>query len=237
MSYANDQKNKFIVLLIIFIFLFLLPYIVSHEYFKHIMIMIFIYTIAAEAWNILGGYTGQISLGNAMFFGLGAYTSSILLINFKINPWIGLLLGGMLAVIFGTLIGFPVFRLRSHYFVIATLAAGEILMVIFLNWDYIGGAIGIELPLLPDSLKDMTFLYNKNGFYYISLSMLTIFLILVYLLTKSKLGYYFRMIKEEEDAARALGVNTTVYKLVAISISAFFTAIAGTILCTISIIY
>lgn len=225
----ENKRNNFLIPLLLLISLIVLPLLVKHAYFMHVMIMIFMYAIVAEAWNILGGYTGQISLGNAMFFGVGAYTSSVLLINFGVNPWIGMILGGICAIILAILIGFPVFRLRSHYFVIATLAAGEIIMAIFLNWDYVKGATGLELPLMEDSLKEMTFLYNKNGFYYITLAILTIVVILLYLLTKSKFGYYFKTIKEEEDAARSIGIDTTVYKLVAISITAFFTAIAGTV--------
>jgi len=225
-----NNKNKIIIPLIILIFLIFFPLLITKfEYFLHILIMIFIYAIAAEAWNVLGGFAGQVSLGNAMFFGIGAYTSSILLINFNLNPWIGLLLGGLLAVILAILIGFPVFRLRSHYFVIATLAAGEIITVIFLNFEYVNGAVGLELPIIQDSFKNLTFLYDKKGFYYIVLSILTILVILVYLSMKSKFGYYLRVIKEEEDAARSIGINTTAWKLVAISFSAFFTAIAGTL--------
>jgi len=222
----DNKRNNFLIPLL---FLIVLPLLVKNAYFIHILIMIFIYAIVAEAWNILGGYTGQISLGNAIFFGVGAYTSSVLLINFKVNPWIGMILGGICAIILAILIGLPVFRLRSHYFVIATLAAGEIFTVIFLDWDYVKGATGLELPLIEDSLKGMTFSYNKIGFYYIGLGILTIIVTLLYLITKSKLGYYFKTIKEEEDAARSIGIDTTLYKLVAISISAFFTAIAGTV--------
>jgi len=225
----ENKRNNFLIPFLLLICLIVLPLFIKHAYFMHVMIMVFIYAIVAEAWNILGGYTGQISLGNAMFFGVGAYTSSILLINFKVNPWLGLMLGGICAVILAILVGFPVFRLRSHYFVIATLAAGEIIMAVFLNWNYVKGATGLELPLMEDSLKGMTFLYNKNGFYYIGLGILTIIVTSLYLITKSKLGYYFKTIKEEEDAARSIGINTTAYKLVAISMTAFFTAIAGSV--------
>ena len=225
----NKKRNDFLIPFFLFTFLIVLPLLANHSYFMHIMIMTFIYAIMAEAWNILGGYTGQISLGNAMFFGVGAYTSTVLLIYFKVNPWIGMLLGGIFAIILAILIGFPVFRLKGHYFVIATLAAGEIIMVIFLDWDYVKGARGLELPLIEDSLKGMNFLYNKIGFYYIGLGILTIFVVLFYLITKSKFGYYFKTIRENESSARSIGINTTVYKLVALSITAFFTAIAGTV--------
>ena len=217
------------VLILIATFLILFPFIIDLSYIKHIIIMIFIYATFTQAWNVLSGYTGQVSLGNAMFFGLGAYTSSILLINFNINPWIGMIIGGILASILGIFVGLSTFRLRSHYFVIATLAAGEILSTIFLNWEFVNGSAGLELPLLPDSFKNMTFLYNKDGFYFISLAFLIFITFVIFMITKTKLGYYFRIIKEEEDSARSIGINTTQYKLIAVSITAFFSAITGTI--------
>jgi len=226
--FTNSSKKELMISLVLLVILILFPLFITNDYILHIMIVIFIYAIAAEAWNILGGYTGQISLGNAMFFGIGAYSSSILLSKFNINPWIGMLVGGLFAVLFAIIIGYPVFRLRGHYFVIATLAAGEVLRIVFLSWEYVGGAAGIELPFLPESVKNMTFLYNKSGFYYITLIALAVFVFLFYLLTKSKLGYYFRTIREEEDAAKSIGINVSAYKLVAISLCAFFTAIAGT---------
>jgi len=225
----NFSLYRKLILPIIIAALIIMPLIINHPYVMHIMIMVFIYAIVAEAWNILGGYTGQISLGNAMFFGIGAYTSSVLLTKFGINPWIGLIAGGLISAVVGVLIGYPVFKLRGHFFVIATLAAGEILLTIFTNWDYIQGANGIELPLQEDSILNLTFMYNKSGFYYISFLLLIVTVLTVYAITKTKLGYYFRTIKEEEDAAKSLGIDTAYYKLVAIGITALLTAVAGTI--------
>ena len=232
MNFSNFLNNKTMikfVLFLIVILLIILPTVITQQYILHIMIMVFIYAILGGAWNILSGYAGQISLGNAMFFGLGGYTSSILLINFNINPWIGMIIGGLFAVTLGLFLGLPLFRLRNKYFVIATLAAGEIMRTIFLNWKYAKMARGIELPLVPDSFKNMSFSYNKDGFYFISLTILIFCTFLVFIITKTKLGYYFKTIKENEDAARSIGINVVQYKLVAISITAFFTAIAGTI--------
>jgi len=191
--------------------------------------MAFIYAILGGAWNILSGYAGQVSLGNAMFFGIGAYTSSVLWVTHNINPWIGMIIGGLFAATFGIFLGMPIFRLRRQYLAIATISVSQIIMTIFLNWEYVKGASGLSLPMIPDSLKHMTFLYGKNGFYFISLAILIFFTFFVYVITKTKLGYYFRTIKEEEDAARSIGINTTQYKLVAMSITAFFSAIAGTV--------
>lgn len=226
------QNNKFrnlIPILIILIFLIIFPLIFNNSYVKHVMIMIFIYAIAGESWNILGGYVGQVSLGHAIFFGVGAYTSSILLLNFNINPWIGMLVGGCFAVILAFIIGMLVFRLLGHFFAIATLSLGFIMYVVFLNLEYTKGAIGIELPLVEESIKNMSFTINKNGFYYISLACLILVVFVVYIIIKSKLGYYFKTIKGDEDMARSIGINTTFYKSIALSISVFIAAMAGTL--------
>lgn len=232
MHFSNFQNNKTMkkfILFLIVILIIIFPTIITQPYILHIMIMVFIYAILGGAWNILSGYAGQVSLGNAMFFGLGAYTSSVLWLFYNINPWIGMIIGGLFAVAFGIFLGMPVFRLRRQYLAIATIAASQIVMTIFLNWEYVKGASGLALPLMPNSLKHMTFLYGKNGFYFISLAILIFFTFVVFVITKTKLGYYFRTIKEEEDSARSIGINTTQYKLVAISITAFFSAIAGTV--------
>jgi len=223
------RKNIFLSLGVMLL-LVLFPFVFNSPYILHIMIMVFIYALAAEAWNLLGGYAGQMSLGSAVFFGLGAYTSSILLINFRINPWIGLLVGGLVAVVFSIPLGVVCFKLQGHYFVIATLAVGEIMRILFNSWDYVNSASGLELPIVEDSLKNLVFLTNKVPFYFIILIILGVFVYLVNLITKSKIGYYLLAInKSKEDAAQSVGISITLYKLFAIMISAFFTAIAGSL--------
>ena len=233
MNFRDFQNNKAIknlsILFLILVLLIIFPFIITQPYVLHIMIIVFIYAILGEAWNILSGYAGQISLGNAMFFGLGAYTSSFLWVNYSINPWIGMIVGGLFATSFGVLIGLPIFRLKMQYLAIATIAVSQIVLTVFINLDAVGGAAGISLPILPDSLKYMVFLYDKKGFYFIALAMLILCIFVVFIITKTKLGYYFRTLKEEEDAASSIGINTTKYKLIAMAITAFFSATIGTI--------
>jgi len=226
MIFKKNERIKILFPLIFLVLLIVLPLIFDHHFFKHVMIMIFFYATLSEAWNILGGYVGQISLGNAIFFGVGAYTSSMLLLHYNVSPWIGLLIGGLLAVLLAIVIGMPIFKLRAQYFVIATLCLGEAIRIISQNVKFIGGQTGLELPLV-DSLKNMTFLSNNIGFYYISLAILSFCIIFIYILLNSKLGYYFKMIRTEEDVANSLGIDVRLYKLVAISLMAFITAIVG----------
>jgi branched-chain amino acid transport system permease protein len=122
------------------------------------MIMIFLYGALATAWNLVAGYCGQISLGQAVFFGIGAYSSSLLFRDAGLTPWAGMIAGAVLAVLVSQIIGFPVFRLRGHYFAIATIAVGEIVQALVVNWDAIGGARGVFVPIKrPDSLWNFQF--------------------------------------------------------------------------------
>ena len=180
------------------------------------------------AWNIMGGYAGMFSFGQVAFFGIGAYTSSFLLMAYQVNPWIGLIVGGLVAALVGAAIGYPCSNLRGHYFAIASIAFGEIVRTHFNNWKLIGAAEGLSLPMLNEGLKNFMFHSSKLPYYYIMLAFLIISLLVCYLISTSKIGYYFRAIKESHDVAKVLGINVVWYRLIAIMTSAFLTAMAGT---------
>ncbi|MFB0536505.1 MAG: branched-chain amino acid ABC transporter permease [Anaerolineae bacterium] len=213
---------------ILAIVLLTFPFIFKKPFPQRMMILIFMYALLGEAWNILGGYAGQVSLGHAIFFGLGAYTSSFMLIRWGITPWLGMVAGILIAVVISIIIGYPCFRLAGHYFAIATIAAGEIVAITFLNWKLMGGAIGLFLPLLDESLLNFEFHSSKAPYYYIILAMLVVTVFIAYRIERSRLGFYFRAIKNDPDAARSLGIDLTKYKLIAMIISAALTAVAGT---------
>ena len=205
------------------------PWVVSNPSRQNFLILAMMTAQLAVAWNILGGYAGQVSFGHAAFYGLGAYTSSVLLIQFGLSPWIGMLAGGVLAMLFALLIGWPCFKLKGHYFAIATIAVAEIVQVIFTNWRAVGGAVGLYLPLREEGLKAFVFHASKLPYYYIALGLLVLTLLVSQTIERSFLGHYFRAIKDEPEAARSLGVNLTRYKLVAIAASSFLTAAGGTL--------
>ncbi len=123
------------------------PLVFTLPYPRDVMIRIFLYAMLATAWNVLAGYCGQISLGHAVFFGTGAYTSTVLVKTLGLSPWAGMLAGAALAVALSQVIGYPVFRLRGHYFAIATIAVGEIVQTLTINWDWVGGARGLFVPI------------------------------------------------------------------------------------------
>jgi branched-chain amino acid transport system permease protein len=204
------------------------PWIFVQPYPRDVMIRIFLYALLAQAWNLLGGYCGQVSLGSAVFFGIGAYTSSVLSLWWGVSPWLGMLAGMGLAILVSQAIGYPCFRLRGHYFAIATIGIGEIVQTVAINWDAIGGARGIWLPIKPETLMNFQFHKAKWVYYYIALALLAAVFGLTAFIERSRLGYYFRAIREDPDAAQSLGVPLTRYKLLAIAGSAAFTALGGT---------
>jgi len=204
------------------------PLVFKKPFPQRMMILIFMYALLGEAWNILGGYAGQVSLGHAVFFGIGAYTSTTLLIKVGLTPWLGMVAGIFIAVVVSIIIGYPCFRLAGHYFAIATIALGEIVAIAFLNWKFVGGAIGLFLPLLDESLLNFEFHSSKAPYYYIILAMLVVTVFIAYKIERSRLGFYFRAIKNDPDAAKSLGIDLTKYKLIAMIISAALTAMAGT---------
>ena len=221
------NKRALYLIITIFSFLVAFPFLVNQSFYLHLMILIFLYAMLGGAWNIIGGYAGQASLGHAVYFGIGAYSSTMLALEFGINPWIGMVLGAVLAVVIAIALGYPCFRIKGHYFVIATIAVGEIAFIIFTNWDWVGGAVGKHIPLTQGSFLDFQFM-GKIPYYYLALVFLCLQLLFTYFMEKSHFGYYFQAIREDEETARSLGINITKYKVMAMSFSAAFMAIGGT---------
>lgn len=208
--------------------LLLFPLVITQTYLIHVMILVFMFGMLGVAWNIMGGYAGMFSFGQAAFFGIGAYTSSFLLVTFQVNPWIGLIAGGVVAALMAAAIGYPCSNLRGHYFAIATIAFGEIVRIHFNNWKLVNAAEGITIPMMDESLANFMFHSSKLPYYYIILAFLLLALVICYFVANSKMGYYFRAIKESHDVAEVLGVNVVRYRLIAIMVSAFLSAMAGT---------
>jgi branched-chain amino acid transport system permease protein len=197
-------------------------------YYLHILITILFWGYLGSCWNILGGYAGQFSFGHAAFFGVGAYASSLLFVDAGISPWIGMLVGAFLALGLGLFIGYLCFRygLKGPYFALSMLACAQMLQIIAVNWKAVKGALGVLIPL-GDSFLNFTF-KNRLPYYYIILAMMIGILILTKWIQEKRLGYYFFAIREDEDAAKALGINIQKYKMMAMALSAFTTAMGGT---------
>jgi branched-chain amino acid transport system permease protein len=228
------RRNIAIALLVLALAaLAILPRFVTSTYVLHMMILIFINVIVGSAWNILGGYTGQYSVGHAAYFGVGAYTTMILMQFKHLAPWWGVWAGTGVAAITALVIGSICFRLRGPYFVLASIAVAEIFRVSALNLKNItNGAEGIlvtEIPPLTIGKTLITDWVSKVPFYYTGLGFVVLVIAVSALVRRSKLGYYFQAIREDQDAAHSLGINPTIYKNTALVISAVFTSLAGSL--------
>jgi len=197
------------------------------KYLLGLFIMIFYYAYLGQSWNVLTGYTGHISLGHALYIGIGAYTTTLLAQSYGISPWLGMFAGALLASLMSLVVGFLGFRfgLRGVYFVILTIAFAEIARIIVSHIDALGSFSGIFLDFNPGFLN---FHFKGNvPYYYISLALMTASVIAVRLIETSRIGRFLVAIREDETAAQALGVNAFKYSMIAIAISAFMTALAG----------
>jgi branched-chain amino acid transport system permease protein len=197
----------------------------------HMWIMVFLAVAQGAAWNVIGGYTGQYSVGHAAYFGVGAYTVMMLLELHQIAPWFGLGLAMVNAVVLSAIVGSITFRLRGPYFVLASIAVAEILRLATLFWkDFTRGAEGILLsgvpPLVLSESLTVRFV-GKQPFFYVALGLAVVVVSVNWLVQHSKLGYYFQAIREDQDAAHSLGINLALHKNLALGISAAFTAAAG----------
>lgn len=205
-----------------------LPQVVSSPFAVDIFIRVLLFAFIGVAWNLLGGYAKQLSLGHAAYFGLGAYTSTIMLIKLGISPWIGIVAGGIVAMLFSLPIGWLCFRLRGPYFAIATIATAQTLMLLFLKFrDFAWGAEGTTIPNQGNSPLMMQF-DAKAAYYYIALVLLVLAVATTYWIERAWVGYYLIALGEDQDAAEAVGVNVPRIKRDIYMISAFFTGLAGT---------
>ncbi len=229
MNQKQINKAAFIAILLI---AFGLPLVIRSATYLHILVLLFFYAYLTTSWNLVGGFAGVLPLGHAAFVGIGAYTSTILFLQYGISPWLGMLVGGVLATLMGVLIGLPTFKMRGAYFALATIAFAEGFRVIVENVDYFGpfninGPRGLQIPPLNTGLANFLFT-GKEPYYYIILIMLIGVLFLTWIISRSKLGYYLNAGGEEPEAAMALGVNVARAKLIAMAMSSFLTALAGT---------
>jgi branched-chain amino acid transport system permease protein len=197
-----------------------LPLLGLSSYWMHILILVIMWSVIGMAWNLLGGYCGQVSFGHAAFFGVGAYTAGILYNKLGVSAWWGLPISIIVVALFALVIGYICLRLKGPFFALGTLAMGVILRVMAENLTTITeGDLGIMI-------RERTWI-EKTWYFYIILILAALAFLLVKKVIESKLGYYFVAIREDQDAAESLGINTTLYKTIALSLSAIITGLAG----------
>lgn len=228
MSNTTQRTGNILVMMAAGVILVILPHFIG-DYYIHLVTTILLFGYLGVAWNILGGYAGQFSFGHAAFFGIGAFTSTLLQIHAGVNPWIGIFLAGVAGLLLGLFIGSLSFRygLRGPYFALAMLALAEMLRVVAVQWMSVRYPLGIVIPLKGDSFWDFQF-SSRVPYYYIILSMLAIVLYLIRVIEGKRIGSYFKAIRENENAAETLGINLFKYKLLAMALSSSLTAMGGT---------
>jgi branched-chain amino acid transport system permease protein len=204
--------------------------LLANDYLLTVLIIILYYAYTGQAWNLMMGFAGQLSLGHALYTGLGAYVSAALYVHFGIGPWVGLPAAVAVAALAGALLGFLAFRfgVAGVYFAILTIAFAEFARIGFDHFSWVGGSAGFFLPVANYKTND---LWNLRGapvmFYYVMLALTVAALVACRLLLKSRMGFYWQAIREDEAAARALGINIFCYKMYAIVLSAGMTSVAG----------
>ena len=223
----NKYKGQYILLAVVTILLVGLPCQLS-IFWTRTLAMVFLYIYWASAWNIIGGMAGEINFLHPLFIGSGAYTSTVLYLKFGTSPWIGMIAGGIIAVVIGLAIGWICYRsgLPHLSFALICLGFAHIGVIIALELDLLGGSRGLMIRPAP-GLGNMQFT-TISGYYYVALIMAYFMVGLCLWISRSKIGYYLKAIKHNEVAASAIGIDTVRYRLLALVISAFFCALGGT---------
>jgi branched-chain amino acid transport system permease protein len=206
------------------------PFIFQTPFSHHTMILILMYALMAQSWNVVAGFSGQISLGHAIFFGIGAYSSTVLFAKYGVTPWAGLLVGMLISTLAAIAIGVPTLRLRGHYFAIATLLIGSSVQIVFQRWDWVGAASGLYVPINRTSpWFYLQFHTSKIPYYYLALAAAAGGYFLVWKLRRSRIGFRLQALRDEPDAAASLGIAIARHKVMAFMISGAMMSVAGTL--------
>jgi branched-chain amino acid transport system permease protein len=205
----------------------LIPGLLRSSFTQHVAIQILLYASMAQAWNILGGYCGQVSFGHSVFFGIGAYGAGMAVVKYGMIPWPGAFAGAVLAAAVAVVISYPCFKLKGHYFAIATFAIVEIFNRLFMVWYWVGGALGLDYSFTEQGWTHFVWYESKRGYYYGVLLLFLLVFGVVRWIERNRLGFYLRAVREGQETAESLGVNSAKVKLMAMALSAFLAALCG----------
>lgn len=227
LDFSDLPGIEVIIFTLFALFLALFPWIPHSAFSMAVMIQFLLFSLYGMGWNTIGGYGGQIALGKAQYVGISAYTVAMFMVWWDIPPWFSAPVGMILAVSWSFIIGYPLFRLRGHYFAIATIAASLVLQGLFTSWPLVHGARGVSLPF--KRTPNFLYLQFTNDTYYYYLIFLLFILTLLYMnwFRKSKLGYQLRAVKASEEAAESLGIDARWAKVKAYAIASAVVAMGG----------
>lgn len=220
------HRNLTILIGLILLVFILIPTMVKSPYILNIFVLMFYMSTLSMAWNLLGGMTGQNSLGHAAYMGLGAYACCLLVVKTGANPWLAAIFGMAVVGLVSGIVFYPCFILRGPYFTLVSIAFGESIRQLIINSEFFGRASGVGLPFGPDSWLNFRF-GSKVPYYYVGLLMVAGIYIIMKRIDRSKMGFALKTIREDEDAAAAIGINPTKYKVMAVVISAMVAGLVG----------
>lgn len=227
LRFSIARRRQLLIAAAVFCVVLLLSFVIRDVYLLNVLVLTLLFAAMSQSWNILGGYCGQISLGHALYFGVGAYTTTLLFVNNGILPWFGMMAGAVLSAALALAIGWMCFRLKGHYFSIATLVIAEIGLLLVQNAEFTGGAMGIQWPFGRDSWATLQFARDKTPYVYFSLGLVAVTWLVTWVIEDSRWGYWWRAVKDDVQAAESLGVQVFGSKMSAVAVSAAFTAIGG----------
>ena len=193
------------------------PWLLDGPFYQRMGALVLLAAISASAWNLVGGYAGQVSVGHSVFYGAGAYLPLLLFTQWGWPPVAGVPAGVAVSVLIALVIGIPTFRLSGHYFTMATVAVAELVRLVVSNWDLLGAAVGLSGPAVSRGWWDLSF-RSSVPYYYIFLAVLALVLLATWQMQRSRMGFYLRAIKAGDRAARSLGVPVRRYKLYALMV-------------------
>ena len=228
-DFSDFPRQDLIVAGCVAVFLTIFPVLPASNFAMATMIQFLMFSLYGMGWNTIGGYGGQVDLGKAQYVGIGAYTTAVMLIRWDIPFWVSMPVGVCFSVGWSFVIGYPLFRLKGHYFAIATIATSLVLKDLFEVWDFVGASRGLEISPIKYHPPDFLRLIFKEDVYYFYVILIFFFIGLLYInwFRKSRLGYQLRAIKDNEDVAQSLGINVHWAKIKTYAIATAFVSVVG----------
>jgi len=225
-SFGDRPVIERVILVVFAAIVLAFPWLVESAYARAVMIKFLLFALFALGWNLIGGYGGQVDLGQAKNVGFGAYATALMIVHLKTPFWLTVPVGMFFATLESFAVAYPMFRLRRHYFAIATLCVALVWKELFIFWDWTGGARGVELPIKPT--PNFTYMeFGAIGYHYFIFGLFMAQFLFMNWFTKSKLGYQLQAVRDNEDAAASLGINVTGTKVIAYCITAALGAMGG----------
>uniref|UniRef100_UPI0039EE1051 branched-chain amino acid ABC transporter permease n=1 Tax=Bordetella sputigena TaxID=1416810 RepID=UPI0039EE1051 len=222
---ARHSRAPLVAAFVVAVLFALAPLFIKDQFTIQVLLLVLMFGALGAAWNLVGGFLGRISFGHGVFVGVGAYTTILLLHHLKVTPLLGIPAGALVSAVLAWVVGGPTLRLSGHYFAMATIALLQIGLLLMINWDWAGGAVGVEAPIGDSPL--MLLFRTKTPYYWIAVALALLTFLLTYFLVHSRTGFYWRAINGDEAAARSLGVPADRYKMLAFVLSAAVTGAWG----------